>query len=291
VFQSCSGVTWDAQRRIERAHHMKHFYLQRFVVLGALTLGLGACAAAAPGPINSAKKDTDIVAAGPIGPGPNDGAKGDAAPPPPPPPPPDVDKNVGVDAVKKPILTESMEGGVEAEKADRDDHDGAADPLMPAEIIDGSVSKPGAPHGGQGVAAGGKAARGDGRATNGGPLPDAFGGGGTTGGFGTIGAASEVRGSLDKEEIRRVIRAHLNEVKRGYDQGLTRRPELEGKVALKFTIGRTGTVVSATVQETTMNDRQVEQCIIGVALKWTFPKPTGEGVVTISYPFVFKSGA
>jgi hypothetical protein len=60
---------------------------------------------------------------------------------------------------------------------------------------------------------------------------------------------------------------------------------------VKFTIGKTGTVVAATVQETTLSDRQVEQCITGAVMKWTFPKPTGEGIVTISYPFVFKTGS
>ena len=113
-------------------------------------------------------------------------------------------------------------------------------------------------------------------------------GGGMSGG--SVQAATEVRGSIDKEEIRRVVRSHINEVKRCYEQGLTRRPDLEGRVVVKFTIGNTGTVLSATIHETTFSDRPVEQCIVSAALRWVFPKPTGEGTVVISYPFLFKPG-
>ncbi len=104
-----------------------------------------------------------------------------------------------------------------------------------------------------------------------------------------IGATSEVRGSIDREEIRRVVIAHVNEVQRCYEQGLKRQPGLEGRVVLKFLIGKTGTVTAVTVAQTTMNDRQVEQCMVGAATKWTFPKPKGEGDVTFVYPFVLKS--
>jgi len=253
---------------------MKQLSLPHFFVLGVLALVLGACAMAAPGPKDTAKKDTDVVAAGPLGPPVGSAKKDDAAPPPPPPPP---DDNVPFEGPPKNAITAAQgEGGVvEAKKPDLD---GAADPLT---IVQGgdTAEKPPAR---TAVAAGPK-----GRGSHAGlsdPLP-----GGEPGAM-TIGAATEVRGSLDKEEIRRVIRAHVNEVKRCYDQGLARRPDMEGKVVLKFTIGKTGTVVAASVQETSVNDKPVEVCITSAALKWTFPKPTGEGVVTISYPFVLKSG-
>ncbi|MBK9259510.1 MAG: AgmX/PglI C-terminal domain-containing protein [Polyangiaceae bacterium] len=108
---------------------------------------------------------------------------------------------------------------------------------------------------------------------------------------GTVNAATEVRGSLDKEEIRRVVRRHLNEIKFCYEQGLTRRPDLEGRLVVKFTIGKTGSVVSAIIQDSTLGDRQVEQCIASAVMRWVFPKPAGEGLVVISYPFVLKPGS
>jgi TonB family protein len=106
-----------------------------------------------------------------------------------------------------------------------------------------------------------------------------------------VSATSEVRGSIDREEIRRVVMAHVNDVKHCYDQGLKRQPGLEGRVVLKFLIGKTGTVIGVTVPQTTLNDRQVEQCMVGAATKWTFPKPKGEGDVSFVYPFIFKSAS
>lgn len=124
-----------------------------------------------------------------------------------------------------------------------------------------------------------------------GPAKSAKGHGTGTTGTGTISAATEVRGSLDKEEIRRVVRRHINEIKHCYEQGLTRRPDLEGRLVVKFTIGKTGSVVSAIIQDSTLGDRQVEQCIASAVLRWVFPKPAGEGLVVISYPFVLKPGS
>jgi hypothetical protein len=48
---------------------------------------------------------------------------------------------------------------------------------------------------------------------------------------------AEVRGSLDKELIRRIIRRHINEVKFCYERELTRYPDMEGRVMVNFTIG------------------------------------------------------
>lgn len=112
----------------------------------------------------------------------------------------------------------------------------------------------------------------------------------STGGQGSgVHAATEVRGTIDRAEIQRVVRGHLNEVKHCYDQGLTHRPDLEGRVVLKMSIGRTGSIVNVSVQDSSLGDRSVEACIVGAATKWVFPKPTGEGNVTISYPFFLKS--
>ena len=46
----------------------------------------------------------------------------------------------------------------------------------------------------------------------------------------------EVRGSLDKEIIRRIIRRHINEVKFCYERELVKSPNLMGRVMVQFTI-------------------------------------------------------
>ncbi len=99
---------------------------------------------------------------------------------------------------------------------------------------------------------------------------------------------AEVKGSLDKELIRRIIRRHINEVKFCYEKELTKNTALQGRVMVQFTIAATGGVISSIVQSSTMGNPNVEQCIAGAVRRWEFPKPQG-GIVVVSYPFVLKA--
>jgi len=99
---------------------------------------------------------------------------------------------------------------------------------------------------------------------------------------------AEVRGSLDKELIRRIIRRHINEVKFCYERELTRTPNMEGRVMVNFTIGPTGGVVASIVQSSTLGNPVVEQCIAAALRRWEFPRPQG-GIVVVTYPFVLKA--
>ena len=98
-----------------------------------------------------------------------------------------------------------------------------------------------------------------------------------------------VKGSLDKEIIRRIIRRHLNEVKFCYERELMKKSDLYGRIMIQFTISGTGQVVASVVQNSTMNNPEVEQCIAGAVRRWEFPKPQGGGIVIVSYPFVLKA--
>lgn len=101
---------------------------------------------------------------------------------------------------------------------------------------------------------------------------------------------AEVQGDLDKDIVRRIVRAHINEVRHCYEQGLTGNPQLEGRVSIEFSILGTGTVSSAVVNESTLPDAAVGNCITKSVKRWKFPKPEGGGAVTVTYPFVLSSG-
>jgi TonB family protein len=101
--------------------------------------------------------------------------------------------------------------------------------------------------------------------------------------------AADVRGSLSKEVIRRVIRRHINEVRFCYEQELNQRPDLEGRVTVSFIISPTGAVQSSAVAQTTMNNARVEQCIATAVRRWTFPSPEGGGIVVVNYPFMLTA--
>lgn len=100
--------------------------------------------------------------------------------------------------------------------------------------------------------------------------------------------AADVRGSLSKEVIRRVIRRHINEVRFCYEQELNARPDLTGRVTVKFIISPTGAVQTALVSDTSLGNQRVENCIAGAVRRWTFPAPDGGGIVIVNYPFMLE---
>lgn len=102
---------------------------------------------------------------------------------------------------------------------------------------------------------------------------------------GPIDDGVEGASSIDKEPIRRVIRAHLDQVRACYEAGLARDPSLDGRVVIRFTIDRDGTVGESEVTSTTLTDPAVGECIAEAALGWRF---LAGAVIRVSYPFVLQ---
>jgi len=101
--------------------------------------------------------------------------------------------------------------------------------------------------------------------------------------------AAKVKGSLGKEPIRRTIKRQINAIRACYESQLQSDPTLEGKVVVRFVIGPSGAVVKAEIASSTLNNEQVEQCLLKVFLRMTFPQPEGGDAIVVSYPFTFKS--
>jgi len=98
----------------------------------------------------------------------------------------------------------------------------------------------------------------------------------------------EVVGGLSREVIRREIGRHLAEVRFCYEQGLRTRPELQGRVTVKFAIGPTGSVMTAGVLQDELHAPDVALCISAATKRWRFPSPEGSGTVLVSYPFLLE---
>jgi TonB family protein len=97
---------------------------------------------------------------------------------------------------------------------------------------------------------------------------------------------ASVSGSLDKDIIRRIIRAHINEVRSCYNAGLTKDPALAGKLVVRFELGADGKVTSAEIVDDQLGDATVGACVAKALRRWTFPK--SEGGIVVSYPFEFS---
>ncbi len=98
-----------------------------------------------------------------------------------------------------------------------------------------------------------------------------------------------VQGALSHVVVRRVVRRHHSEVSRCYEAQLDANPELAGRVNVRFTISGTGTVESASVQDSTAENDALHTCITSAVQRWTFPAPDGGAQVVVTYPFILRT--
>lgn len=103
---------------------------------------------------------------------------------------------------------------------------------------------------------------------------------------------AQIGEGLDQDIIRRIVRAHVNEVRSCYNAGLREHPELAGRVTIAFMIGANGKVGVSTVQQDTLEpaDEAVGRCIAKAVKRWMFPKPKDGATVSVVYPFVLEPG-
>jgi len=101
---------------------------------------------------------------------------------------------------------------------------------------------------------------------------------------------AEVRGALSSEVVRHVVLRHLNEVRFCYEQQLAQRPDLAGRVSVRFIVAASGAVQSAAIADSTLSNAAAEACIVSAFRRWTFPAPDGGGVVVVTYPVVLQNG-
>lgn len=131
-----------------------------------------------------------------------------------------------------------------------------------------------------------------------GSLSGSFSADGSGGGFGvrgagatvpqvTVGSASQV-GNLNKEIIRRYIRRKLPQIRYCYEKQLLTDATLAGRVSVQFVIEADGHVSSSSA---TGLHQDVADCVGKAISSIQFPKPSGGGTVTVTYPFNFQPSA
>ena len=95
------------------------------------------------------------------------------------------------------------------------------------------------------------------------------------------------RQALDRALIEAAIDPHRGDIAGCYQRIRQDHPELQGKVTVKIVIDKGGSVSKADLKSTTLNDADVEQCVIELLRKVRFPEPRGGGIVIMSYPVSF----
>jgi outer membrane biosynthesis protein TonB len=99
----------------------------------------------------------------------------------------------------------------------------------------------------------------------------------------------EVKGSLDKDVIRRVIRRSMPKIKLCYEASLEKSPNLAGKVVVDFTIGLDGKVTNS--EATSGIQSGMDSCVAQSIARLYFPAPQGDTEVRVVYPFTFEPSA
>jgi hypothetical protein len=100
---------------------------------------------------------------------------------------------------------------------------------------------------------------------------------------------TQVSGRLPAEVIRRIVRQNFGRFRLCYEQGLGRNPNLEGRVGVRFVIGRDGAVSNVSNGGSDLPDSNVVNCVIKAFYGLSFPKPEG-GIVTVQYPIILQPG-
>lgn len=93
---------------------------------------------------------------------------------------------------------------------------------------------------------------------------------------------AQVRGSLSKETIRRVINRNINDVRLCLEPIMQHTATTE--VTVHFVIGPKGNVQEASVVSSKTDDAKADACVLAVFRKLQFPPPEGGGIVTVTYP-------
>ena len=102
--------------------------------------------------------------------------------------------------------------------------------------------------------------------------------------------ATNVTGRLPPEVIQRIVRQSFGRFRLCYENGLRNSPKLQGRVSVKFVIGKDGAVSSAIDGGSDLPDSGVVSCVIKAFQGLAFPQPEGGGVVVVVYPVIFSPG-
>lgn len=100
-----------------------------------------------------------------------------------------------------------------------------------------------------------------------------------------LSAEAEIEGGLERSQIEAVIRRNQGQILYCYERTLQTKPSVKGRVHMAWVINGSGRVSLAKVEDSSLDDSQVESCIAGKIRGWKFPAPKGNVDVKVSYPF------
>lgn len=107
-------------------------------------------------------------------------------------------------------------------------------------------------------------------------------------------AALLLASSIDMRAIDATVDSRMPDFTACYEEGLSRRPKLRGKVVTAFEIDPAGEITNIRQLSSELKDEEVESCIAGVWASLSFPSyarecPSGDCPIRITYPLHFRA--
>lgn len=81
-------------------------------------------------------------------------------------------------------------------------------------------------------------------------------------------SGGSLTGARDVAQVSAIVYSHSQAIQYCYERELKRNPELKGKVVVRFTILPNGTVSNATILSSTLNNEDVERCLLSRISRW-----------------------
>jgi hypothetical protein len=94
-------------------------------------------------------------------------------------------------------------------------------------------------------------------------------------------------GTIDTRRLAAFIRSKNGQVRQCYERRLKQNNLLQGTLTPQIRIHPSGSVMSVSFVQDSLNDGAVRDCVARLIRGWRFPEPEG-GVVTISNPYRFS---
>jgi TonB family protein len=94
------------------------------------------------------------------------------------------------------------------------------------------------------------------------------------------------QGAVERENLRRTVRGHVNELAT-CPHTIAPDRRIGGRIVVDFVIDPQGRVERSSIRSSTVNDRTVDACVGQQACRWTFAAPRDGGKATVSIPLVF----
>jgi TonB family protein len=95
---------------------------------------------------------------------------------------------------------------------------------------------------------------------------------------------------IDKRDVDFAVKMRMDKIRGCYQRELQRNPRLTGEMLVGFVVQRDGTVGSASIKRSSINNVAVENCVREQFLMMKFATPPGNQTIDVNYPIVFAAG-